>query len=158
LTVKAAGNKSIDSSMTMCMLFLKRITLNAINMGAILLVLAILYDIFFVFESIMVNVATSGGPPKTNLGWCKKYPFNVNCRGGDPLPVLFAIPRIGNYQGGSSMLGLGDIILPGLLPSFASRFDESKRRGATASSDSDPLCFLCSCCFSNGYFGPVMVV
>ena len=43
--------------------------------------------------------------------------------------MLFAIPRVGDYQGGASMLGLGDIVLPGLLLmlSFASRFDEAKR-------------------------------
>eukprot|EP00985_Skeletonema_marinoi_P001485 scaffold585_cov161-Skeletonema_marinoi.AAC.2 len=37
--------------------------------------------------------------------------------------MLFAIPRVGDYQGGASMLGLGDIVLPGLLLmlSFASR-------------------------------------
>jgi len=44
-----------------------------------------------------------------------------------PLPMLFAIPRVGYYQGGASMLGFGDIVLPGLLLSFASRFDEAKR-------------------------------
>ena len=176
--------------MCMCMLFLETIKLNAIKVGAVLLVVAFFYDIFFVFltplftkhgESIMVNVATSGGPPKADPAWCEKYPFDANCRGGDPLPMLFAIPRIGDYQGGSSMLGLGDIFLPGLLLSFASRFDESKRlmgmvsggsgrvvannacpvsAGATQGRNgrsSNPLSFLCSCCFSNGYFGPVMV-
>ena len=176
--------------MCMCMLFLDTIKLNAIKVGAVLLIVAFFYDIFFVFltpfltkhgESIMVNVATSGGPPKADPAWCEKYPFDANCRGGDPLPMLFAIPRIGDYQGGSSMLGLGDIFLPGLLLSFASRFDESKRlmgmvsggsgrvvannacpvsAGATQGRNgrsSNPLSFLCSCCFSNGYFGPVMV-
>ena len=177
--------------MCMCMLFLDTIKLNAIKVGAVLLIVAFFYDIFFVFltpfltkhgESIMVNVATSGGPPKADPAWCEKYPFDANCRGGDPLPMLFAIPRIGDYQGGSSMLGLGDIVLPGLLLSFASRFDESKRLMGMVSGgsgrvvannacpamsagaapgrngrSSNPFCFLCSCCFSNGYFGPVVV-
>ncbi|KAL7532573.1 hypothetical protein ACHAXR_004713 [Thalassiosira sp. AJA248-18] len=171
----------------MCMLFLETIKLNAIKVGAILLIVAFFYDIFFVFvtplltkhgESIMVNVATSGGPPKADPQWCEKYPHSADCKGGDPLPMLFAMPRIGDYQGGCSMLGLGDIVLPGLLLSFASRYDESKRlmgliaggSGRVANnacpnasgtsrnnkSSANPFCFLCCCC-SNGYFGPVMV-
>jgi len=171
----------------MCILFLQTIKLNAIKVGAILLIVAFFYDIFFVFvtplltkhgESIMVNVATSGGPPKADPAWCEKYPWDANCKGGDPLPMLFAIPRIGDYQGGSSLLGLGDIVLPGLLLSFASRFDEAKRLigvvgggsgtmrnngcpdgavgGGGMMKSSNPLCFLCCCC-RGGYFGPVMV-
>jgi len=171
----------------MCMLFLETIKLNAIKVGAVLLIVAFFYDIFFVFitplltkhgESIMVNVATSGGPPKADPSWCEKYPFDANCKGGDPLPMLFAIPRIGDYQGGCSMLGLGDIVLPGLLLSFASRYDESKRlmglvsggSGRVAnnacpdaggsmsrSKSSGPMGFLCCCCCRSGYFGPIMV-
>ncbi len=165
----------------MCMLFLETIKLNAIKVGAVLLIVAFFYDIFFVFitplltkhgESIMVNVATSGGPPKADPSWCEKYPFSEDCKGGDPLPMLFAIPRIGDYQGGCSMLGLGDIVLPGLLLSFASRYDESKRlmglisggsgRGRNnacvdATSPPNKSFFLCCCCCRNGYFGPVIV-
>lgn len=166
----------------MCVLFLSTIKLNAIRVAAILLTVAFFYDIFFVFvtplltkhgESIMVNVATSGGPPKADPSWCEKYPFDSECKGGDPLPMLFAIPRIGDYQGGCSMLGLGDIVLPGLLLSFASRYDEAKRLigvigggsgrmrnnacpDATQQQKLSPLCFLCCCC-RQGYFGPVMV-
>ncbi|KAL7490243.1 hypothetical protein ACHAW6_016013 [Cyclotella cf. meneghiniana] len=166
----------------MCILFLSTIKLNSIKVASVLLTVAFFYDIFFVFvtplltkhgESIMVNVATSGGPPKADPSWCEKYPFDADCKGGDPLPMLFAIPRIGDYQGGCSMLGLGDIVLPGLLLSFASRYDEAKRligvigggSGRMRSNacpdvpdhkSSIPLCFICCCC-RRGYFGPVMV-
>ena len=166
----------------MCILFLSTIKLNSIKVAAILLTVAFFYDIFFVFvtplltkhgESIMVNVATTGGPPKADPSWCEKYPFDADCKGGDPLPMLFAIPRIGDYQGGCSMLGLGDIVLPGLLLSFASRYDEAKRligvlgggSGRMRSNacpdvpehkSNNPLCILCCCC-KHGYFGPIMV-
>ena len=40
--------------------------------------------------------------------------------------MLFSIPKIGDYQGGSSLLGLGDIVMPGLLLSFAIRYDWAK--------------------------------
>ena len=35
--------------------------------------------------------------------------------------MLLAIPTIKDFRGGSSLLGLGDIVLPGLLISFAAR-------------------------------------
>jgi len=163
----------------MCITFLGTIKINAIRVAAILLTVAFFYDIFFVFvtplltkhgESIMVNVATSGGPPKADPSWCEKYPSSGDCKGGEPLPMLFAIPRIGDYQGGSSMLGLGDIVLPGLLLSFASRFDEAKRLmglvsggsgrvrngGGGVSPNKSSWNFCCGC-GQGGYFGPVVV-
>jgi hypothetical protein len=118
----------------MCILFLSIIKLNSIHVASILLIVAFFYDIFFVFvtpllfkgESIMITVATSGGPPKADPSWCEKYPDDANCQGGDPLPMLLTVPRIGDYMGGASMLGLGDIVLPGLLLSFAARLDAAK--------------------------------
>jgi signal peptide peptidase-like protein 2B len=120
----------------MCIMFLSTMRLNSIKVATTLLIAAFVYDIFFVFvtpyltkggKSIMVDVATSGGPPKADPSWCEKYPHDHDCRGGDPLPMLFTIPRLFDFTGGSSMLGLGDIVLPGLLISFAARYDEAKR-------------------------------
>ena len=102
----------------LCIMFLSTMKLNSIKVAAILLVAAFFYDIFFVFvtpyltkggKSIMVDVATSGGPPTADPAWCEKYPDDPNCQGGDPLPMLFTIPRLFDYSGGSSLLGLGDI-------------------------------------------------
>lgn len=101
----------------MCMVFLGLIQLNSIQVAAILLMVAFVYDIFFVFitpylfdKSIMITVATSGGPPKADPLWCEKYPSDADCQGGDPLPMLLTVPRLFDYQGGSSLLGLGDIV------------------------------------------------
>mmetsp|Transcript_9476 Transcript_9476/g.17182 ORF Transcript_9476/g.17182 Transcript_9476/m.17182 type:complete len:753 (-) Transcript_9476:120-2378(-) len=152
----------------MCITFLSTIKLNSIKVASALLIVAFLYDIFFVFvtplltkggESIMINVATSGGPPKADPSWCEKYPHDTDCLGGDPLPMLFTIPRIGDYQGGASLLGLGDIVLPGLLLSFAARFDAAKslvglmgggNHGNHAGRTS-------SCSGGCGYYGPLVV-
>ena len=79
---------------------------------------AFFYDIFFVFvtpllfkgKSVMITVATSGGPPELDPSWCEKYPDDPGCRGGEPLPMLLTMPRIGDYMGGASLLGLGDIV------------------------------------------------
>ena len=164
----------------MCIMFLSVIKLNSIRVASILLIVAFFYDIFFVFvtplltsggESIMINVATSGGPPKADPSWCEKYPRDVDCQGGDPLPMLLTMPRIGDYQGGASLLGLGDIVLPGLLLSFAARFDEAKRligivgggsgvgRSNTCPQNGRGSSFLgcCSPLCNGGYFVPVVI-
>lgn len=117
-------------------LFLSLFRLNSMKVATVLLVAVFLYDIFFVFltpyffngESVMISVATSGGPEETDPDLCEKYPDNYSaCHQGQPLPMLLAIPRIGDYRGGLSLLGLGDIVLPGLLISFAARLDEAKQ-------------------------------
>lgn len=144
----------------MCVLFLGTIKLNSMRVATILLMVAFFYDIFFVFvtplifkgQSVMITVATSGGPPKADPLWCEKYPDDSNCQGGDPLPMLFTVPRIDDYQGGSSLLGLGDIVLPGLLLSFAARLDAAKQLLAAVSGRSNN-----SCCSHNSYFGPSVV-
>lgn len=142
----------------MCIMFLSLIKLNSMKVASILLLVAFFYDIFFVFitplifkgESVMITVATSGGPPKADPMWCEKYPDDANCQGGDPLPMLLTMPRIADYQGGASLLGLGDIVLPGLLLSFAARLDAAKTfMGVVAGNDG-----------SNGnstYFWPLVV-
>jgi signal peptide peptidase-like 2B len=144
------------------------------RVASILLMVAFFYDIFFVFisplifsKSVMLDVATSGGPPTADPLWCEKYPNDKNCQGGDPLPMLLTIPRLLDYQGGSSLLGLGDIVLPGLLLSFAARYDASKSllgvmgggNGNLNSSYACPerkLCYNCNLC-SGGYFWPAVI-
>jgi len=149
----------------MCITFLSTMKLNSIKVAAVLLTAAFFYDIFFVFvtpyltkggKSIMVDVATSGGPPTADPAWCEKYPDDKNCQGGDPLPMLFTIPRIFDYGGGSSLLGLGDIVLPGLLLSFAARYDEAKRFIGSSSRDNSTAPQNCAG-QKRGYF-PATVV
>lgn len=159
----------------MCISFLAVIKLNSLKVAALLLIVAFFYDIFFVFvtpllfkgKSVMITVATSGGPPTADPAWCEKYPDDAGCQGGQPLPMLFQIPRIGDYQGGSSLLGLGDIVLPGLLLSFAARLDAAKSllgvmgggHGAINAYGSCPeerYCFGCKVC-SGGYFWPSVI-
>jgi len=146
-----------------CIVFLGSIKLNSMRVASILLLMAFFYDIFFVFvtplifkgQSVMITVATSGGPPKADPLWCEKYPNDGNCQGGDPLPMLFTVPRIADYQGGSSMLGLGDIVLPGLLLSFAARLDAAKQLMGVISGNMHNHKRMC--CSHNTYFGPTVV-
>ena len=158
----------------MCIMFLSIIKLNSIRVASILLVMAFVYDIFFVFvtpiifkgESVMITVATSGGPPKADPSWCEKYPDDANCQGGDPLPMLFTIPRVGDYMGGASLLGLGDIVLPGLLLSFAARLDAAKQLlGVVSGGNGSTTAYTCreDKCWgafrfcNGGYFAPLVV-
>jgi len=78
-----------------------------LKVSAIVLILFFLYDIFWVFispyifkESVMVNVAT-------------QVPT---------LPMVIVVPRV--LKPGASLLGVGDIVLPGLFLSFLYRFDK----------------------------------
>jgi signal peptide peptidase-like protein 2B len=155
----------------MCIMFLKTIRLNSIEVASILLVVAFFYDIFFVFitpyifkKSIMITVATSGGPPTADASWCEKYPDDANCQGGNPLPMLLTIPRFFDYQGGASLLGLGDIVLPGLLLSFAARYDAAKSLVGIVGGGSGRIATTCpeqrllsSCLCFRGYFGPLVI-
>eukprot|EP00551_Chaetoceros_affinis_P007620 CAMPEP_0203665334 /NCGR_PEP_ID=MMETSP0090-20130426/2567_1 /ASSEMBLY_ACC=CAM_ASM_001088 /TAXON_ID=426623 /ORGANISM="Chaetoceros affinis, Strain CCMP159" /LENGTH=817 /DNA_ID=CAMNT_0050528851 /DNA_START=79 /DNA_END=2532 /DNA_ORIENTATION=+ len=152
--------------MCMCIMFLKTMKLNSIKVASILLIAAFFYDIFFVFvtpyltkggKSIMVDVATSGGPPTADPSWCEKYPDGPECQGGDPLPMLFTIPRINDYAGGSSLLGLGDIVLPGLLLSFAARYDAAKKLVSASHSPSSRRMSSSTCRSGCGYFVPSVI-
>ncbi|KAL3649558.1 Signal peptide peptidase-like 4 [Castilleja foliolosa] len=83
-----------------------------LKVGTVLLGCAFLYDIFWVFiskymfhKSVMIVVARGDGS------------------GEDGIPMLLKIPRMFDPWGGYSIIGFGDIILPGLLVAFSLRYD-----------------------------------
>uniref|UniRef100_A0A8C2XSU4 Signal peptide peptidase like 2A n=1 Tax=Cyclopterus lumpus TaxID=8103 RepID=A0A8C2XSU4_CYCLU len=102
-----------------CLNFMKTISLSNFKICVILLSLLIVYDVFFVFitpyftkngVSIMVQVAL--GPDAS----------------GEKLPVVMRVPRFSAWAQNLcgmqfSILGYGDIIVPGLLVAYCSRFD-----------------------------------
>lgn len=106
------------------LILFRTLRLPSIKVSAILLLLFFLYDIFFVFisplltngMSIMEKVATGGSGGGGSIGG------NV-----ERLPITITVPRLYNPYvscGESySMLGFGDIILPGLLVSYCLNFD-----------------------------------
>ncbi|EPS62800.1 hypothetical protein M569_11991, partial [Genlisea aurea] len=47
---------------------------------------------------------------------------------GESIPLLLRVPRIADPYGGYNMIGFGDIIFPGLLVSFAFRFDRECKK------------------------------
>uniref|UniRef100_A0A7N6BYW1 PA domain-containing protein n=1 Tax=Anabas testudineus TaxID=64144 RepID=A0A7N6BYW1_ANATE len=102
-----------------CLNFMKTISLSNFKICVILLSLLLVYDVFFVFitpfftkngVSIMVQVAL--GPDAS----------------GEKLPVVMRVPRFSAWAQNLcgmqfSILGYGDIIVPGLLVAYCSRFD-----------------------------------
>ena len=103
-----------------CINVMKSVGVPNMKVCTIMLVLLFFYDIFFVFitplftksgDSIMVKVAT-GGDSKTN----------------EQLPMVFKVPRLTQDAISAcplpySLLGFGDIIIPGLLVSHNHAFD-----------------------------------
>ncbi|XP_047622316.1 signal peptide peptidase-like 2A isoform X2 [Phacochoerus africanus] len=103
-----------------CLNLIKTLKLPNFKSCVILLGLLLLYDVFFVFitpfitkngESIMVELAAG--------------PFGNN----EKLPVVIRVPKLAYFSVMSvclmpvSVLGFGDIIVPGLLIAYCRRFD-----------------------------------
>lgn len=91
------------------------IRIPTLRISTILLSLAFVYDVFWVFispyifqRSVMVEVATGGDS-------------------GQGMPMLLIFPRLNDELGGYSLLGLGDIALPGFLLTYLLRYDILKR-------------------------------
>lgn len=114
----------------LCVAFIAFVRLPSLKVSTLLLSGLLLYDVFWVFFSkyvfnanVMVRVATRSAnnpmsamakrlhlhhPPKLSLPGKLVFPSNQN---------------IGHF----SMLGLGDIVMPGLLLCFVMRYDAYKR-------------------------------
>lgn len=92
-----------------------------LKVGTVLLSCAFLYDIFWVFashwffhESVMIVVARG------------------DRSGEDGVPMLLKIPRMFDPWGGYSIIGFGDILLPGLLIAFSLRYDWASKKSLKA--------------------------
>ncbi|KAM6980578.1 signal peptide peptidase-like 2A [Aplochiton taeniatus] len=120
-----------------CLNFMKTINLSNFKICVILLSLLLVYDVFFVFitpfitkngVSIMVQVAlgpdASGEKTQGNMVEVPAEPTTPY----EKLPVVMRVPRFSAWAQNLcgmqfSILGYGDIIVPGLLVAFCSRFD-----------------------------------
>ncbi|ERM94998.1 hypothetical protein AMTRI_Chr07g80730 [Amborella trichopoda] len=92
-----------------------------LKVATVLLSCAFLYDIFWVFvsprwfhESVMIVVARG------------------DKSGEDGIPMLLKIPRMFDPWGGFSIIGFGDILLPGLLIAFTLRYDWAAKKNLRA--------------------------
>lgn len=103
-----------------CLKMLKKVRLPSLKICSIFLILLFVYDIFFVFitplftkdgSSVMVDIATGRGSSS-----------------GEKLPIVLMFPKMNINEYAScflpySLLGFGDIFVPGLLVAFCYGFD-----------------------------------
>ena len=106
--------------------------LGSLRVATALLAGAFVYDIFWVFlsgklfgSSVMLKVATAGAPSVTRKMLLYCWMGLVPCPRSDGLPLLVKVPHVGGWNPApaESMLGLGDIALPGLLVAYVCRHD-----------------------------------
>lgn len=117
-----------------CITFIAIVRLPSLKVSTILLVGLVIYDVFWVyfshliFESnVMIKVATKQAD----------NPFKILVRKSSQnedssklsLPGKLVVPSYQN-SGNFSILGLGDIVVPGLLLCFVLRFDAYKKNQA----------------------------
>ncbi|CAG0893864.1 unnamed protein product [Cyprideis torosa] len=127
--------------MGLCVAFIAFVRLPSLKVSTLLLTGLLIYDVFWVFFSgyffsanVMVKVATR--PAENPIGlMAKKLHWNIRETPKLSLPGKLVFPSVHN-QGHFSMLGLGDIVMPGLLLCFVMRYDAWKRLQVSQAGDS----------------------
>jgi len=118
-------------SISLCLQILNTVRFSDIQVCSVLLSLAMVYDIFWVFispllfsENVMIATATGQGHTWNN---------STDLPPAEMIPMLLVVPKAVDWAGGVTLLGLGDVVLPGLLVAFSLRVDVLKgysgRRG-----------------------------
>ncbi|KAL5016823.1 hypothetical protein ScPMuIL_006412 [Solemya velum] len=120
--------------MGLCVAFIALVRLPSLKVSTLLLVGLLVYDVFWVFFSsyifssnVMVKVATR--PAENPVGiFAKKLHLTGLVRDAPKLslPGKLVFPSMQNSSH-FSMLGLGDIVMPGLLLCFVLRYDAYKK-------------------------------
>jgi len=122
--------------MGLCVAFIAFVRLPSLKVSTLLLMGLLIYDVFWVFFSsyifnsnVMVRVATR--PADNPVGvMAKRFHMNSFTGSREPpklsLPGKLIFPSVNN-TGHFSMLGLGDVVMPGLLLCFVLRYDAYKR-------------------------------
>eukprot|EP01041_Mallomonas_annulata_P000605 gene605-1168_t len=112
-----------------CFMAMSVVRLPTFKVAVLLLGMMFFYDIFFVFitpyffdSSIMLKVASGGKEMHNDENFCEKYPSHADCKKAS-LPMLLIFPTLMSYSSDGSLLGLGDIVLPGTLVAFTARLD-----------------------------------
>ncbi|KAK6636557.1 Signal peptide peptidase-like 3 [Polyplax serrata] len=120
--------------MGLCVAFIAFVRLPSLKVSTLLLTGLLIYDVFWVFFSsyifnanVMVKVATR--PADNPVGMVARRLHLGGVVKDAPklsLPGKLVFPSM-NHAGHFSMLGLGDIVMPGLLLCFVLRYDAYKK-------------------------------
>ncbi len=81
-------------------------------------------------SSVMVDIATAGSTRRAQPGVL--LPAEPWRHGRVRAPILLRLPHLNDWRGEDIIIGLGDIIIPGLLLSYALRTDYTLLRGPNA--------------------------
>ncbi|GLD92089.1 hypothetical protein PINS_up000622 [Pythium insidiosum] len=107
---------------SLCFVVIDSIQLPNLKVATALLGTAFCYDIFFVYisplifgSSVMIDVAAGGANVQEDQA--------LQSATHEKIPMVLSVPLLFSYYGGNALLGLGDLILPGLLVSFCIRYD-----------------------------------
>jgi len=148
-------------AMCLVTMFLGQMKLGNLAALTTLLGLAFCYDVFFVFvepmlfggESVMASVAQQHAavsppahPEQADGNYCDKYPRETVCH-PDQIPMMLVVPALFTWDVyDAQMLGLGDLLLPGLLVVWTARYD-MRRYGSLSSEQAGagyfPLAVFC---------------
>jgi len=118
-----------------CVTFISLVRLPSLKVSILLLIGLVIYDIIWVYFSdflfktnVMVNVATKEADNPIDF-IARKFNIQSKFSKDSPklsLPGKLIVPSY-SEQGNFSILGLGDIVIPGLLLCFVCRFDSYKK-------------------------------
>ena len=101
----------------------------SIRIPVVLLSIISMYLFLILFSTLFLGISNVWTVEKSQSDvdpyFCQKYPNGMSCS-PTPLPFLLVIPKMYDYRGGMSTLSFADILLPGLLCSFAARYDTTK--------------------------------
>ncbi|XP_077288225.1 signal peptide peptidase-like protein isoform X2 [Arctopsyche grandis] len=135
--------------MGLCVTFIAFVRLPSLKVSTLLLTGLLLYDVFWVFFSsyifttnVMVKVATRPAENPVNVVARRLQLGGMGARGAEVVPKLslpakLVFPSM-HHQGHFSMLGLGDIVMPGLLLCFVLRYDAYKKASLVCETGSIP--------------------
>lgn len=121
--------------MGLCVAFIAFVRLPSLKVSTLLLTGLLIYDVFWVFFSsyifssnVMVRVATKTADNPVGIVARRLNLGGATARDAPKLslPGKLVFPSMQN-TGHFSMLGLGDIVMPGLLLCFVLRYDAYKR-------------------------------
>ena len=117
-----------------CIYFLTAVEMNSVMIPVITMLLVFAYTVFYAIfsgnkllgSSILVDI-TRGASVGAVADYCDNYHWDPACIGfQSPLPLLLVLPMSRDFRGNFALVGLGEILIPGLLISFAARYDGAR--------------------------------
>jgi len=117
-----------------CIFFLTALEMNSVMIPVMTMLLVFAYTVFYAIlardkllgSSILVDI-TKSASVGIIADYCDNYHWDPACIGSQsPLPLLLVLPMSRDFRGNFAMIGLGEILIPGLLISFAARYDGAR--------------------------------